>query len=190
MLVSDPVACAAALRRLIQHEAAVFTSADETFRFLVRGSPDDLESEDNDTKGVFEVCVVADAPQIRRVCENSCTDGYLVDEDDLFVLDEFYVDTSSPDNAKDFMEFLNAVHAYVMCGCGQHFVKDPPNVMCVSCHMTLPPLKPPGEAFECPVCYERVDVPRWIHTYTCCKQRVCTRCAARVTKCPMCRKEQ
>lgn len=173
--------CLDALRRL-RCDAVCLHG--ECGKVVVRGTVEE-------SMGYYEVCLITDTPLLQQVCGNSCCDGYFEEpeeEKEVFVLEEFCICLSDPkDNLDDFVKFLNRVLRYRVCPCARYFIKDSHD-RCVACHMTLPPEK--QEHFECPVCYERVQrYPEWASKCSACSQTICAACAARVTGCPLCRKQ-
>ena len=176
--------CLDALRR-VRCDAVCLRNAGIGMRVILRGT-------EEDDVGYYEVCVHTDTPLLKRVCNNSLCDGYFEDDDETFVLEEFTVpltetaEMTTTSEKDDLVDFLNAVLTYTVCPCATSFVKDRCD-RCIACHLTLPP-DDPEKHIECPVCYERVAAhPAWISVCGECTQTLCARCAARVTKCPMCR---
>lgn len=170
------------------NEATVFWSASREFRIMLRNVPE----VDPPGNVAFEVCVVEGPDNdeeentgLPRVLELEY-DGYF-EEDGAFVFDLFVHTMEEIVQAPEVLEparkRLNALHAFTICPCGAHFIKDGAR-MCLFCQLTA---DPPGE-HTCAICLETCPTARHMVKQPCCGQMLHHKCMAKwAGPCPMCR---
>lgn len=193
-LVRDCAALLACAMRLhLSNEAVAFWNASREFRMLLRNDPTE--------PGVvaFELCIMPGDEdddegddRLARVLELE-HDGYLDDDDGLFVLAGYSFPLEdvvrSPDMLEEARAYVNRVHAYSICKCGAYLIKDGAR-MCLFCQLTDDP-SAPADQF-CAICHD-TGAARHMVTQACCGQalhRSCSATWASVSKdarCPLCR---
>lgn len=181
------------LRMHAHNDAVIFWNASRDFRMLLRNDPTETGTI------AFELCIVPDdddeededgGSSLARVLQLE-HDGYM-DDDGAFVVDAFSFAMDdlvrSPDLLEGAKACVNRVHAYALCMCGQHFVKDGA-ATCLYCQLTEDPAD--GRHF-CAICHD-TGAPRHMAKQACCGQmlhRACLatwRCTSRDARCPLCR---
>lgn len=195
-LVKDCKSMLACVLRMHAHnDAVIFWNAARDFRMLLRNDPSDPGTI------AFELCIVPDDDEdeddqgsLARVLQLE-HDGYM-DDDGLFVVDTFSFAMDEVARSPDLLEgakaCVNRVHAYTLCMCGQHFVKDGATT-CLFCQLTEDPAAPDaGARHFCAICHD-TGPPRYMTKQACCSQmlhRACLatwRCTSGDTRCPLCR---
>lgn len=197
-LVKDCKSMLACVMRMhTNNDAVLFWNASRDFRMLLRNDPDEPGTV------AFEVCIIpdddddGDGDTLAHVLELE-HDGYM-DDDGLFVVDSFNFAMDelvrSPDLLAAAKSCVNRVHAYALCKCGQHFVKDGA-ATCLFCQLTEDPATPDAAVRHfCAICHD-TGAARHMIKQACCTQMLHRACLAtwrstsRDTRCPLCRATQ
>ncbi len=197
-LIRDSHSLLACLMRMrVTNDAVVFWNASREFRVMLRNDPVDEES------GVlaFDACILPDDSDDEDDDEGGCPvrralqlehDGY--DEDGVFVVEaqSYRLEelTRRPDLLDGAVERINTVYNYVVCKCGDYFIKDGAP-QCLYCQLTQDSAADATKHL-CPICLE-TGPARHMARQPCCSQMMHSRCLAvwkssgRNATCPMCR---
>jgi hypothetical protein len=199
VIIRDPDALLSVLQRLQATTGAIcMFNADRTFHLMLRsidmGGDDDDNRTDDDL--CFDVCLVK--PDEDSVVDDAQWDTILqlehdgyIDEDDLvFVMDEWTVSARCPDRRTllHAVQRINSVFAMSICPCKQYFIKDGGDI-CPFCQLTstAADLKP---AYCC-VCATTMPRKHMV-SQPCCAQPIHAHCLqtwqvrSGDLRCPMC----
>ncbi len=186
VLISDPEAMAATLRRLhVLNDAVTFWNEQRSFKLMVRNDPVDAE-----TLACELVMIVDEDDEAMGDLMSLMSDGYL-EEPGTFVLDtwSFPFETFSSKDADKVAKAVNSAYLYRVCPCGKYLIKDEGGV-CLYCQMTA--TADDRAVHFCPICCEE---GRAMHMtqMPCCSNRLHTHCLATWhhksgdERCPLCR---
>ena len=184
VMVHDPGALLACLRRLRDANDALVVANDGGIRICIRNDPDLADAETL----AFDVCIVVeDDAVIARATANEL-DMY-DDESGCVIVEDFCFKETNAAKLAHAAKLLNAMFLWRVCLCGDRLVKDAHPLMCYACEMTTSAADRVTDA-TCPICYD-AGFPRWMTTTPCCGQkmhRMCRdACAKNDSRCPLCR---
>lgn len=187
MLVNDPVAMLATLKRLhVLNDGVLFWNEQRSFKLMLRNDPVDPESV------ACELAIVVDEDDegMMRVLEMMTNDGYM-DEPGTLVVESWCFAASDVglEEAAKVQHAVNRVYSYRVCPCAKYLIKDDAGV-CLFCQMTA---SADNSSWHfCPICCEE---GREMHMtlQPCCGQHLHARCMETWVhksgddRCPLCR---
>lgn len=200
VIIREPDVLVSVLQRLKASQGAIcMFNVDRTFQIMLRSiDMDNDEEEGGDELLFFDVCLVkleeddsvVDDAQWDTILQLE-HDGYVDDDDMVFVMDEWNLAARDPDRATllHAVQRINELYRMTICPCNQYFIKDGGD-MCPFCQLSCsgPDLK---VAFCC-VCQSETPRKHMV-CQPCCSQRIHTKCLrawhvrSGGSRCPMCR---
>lgn len=193
-IIRDPDMLLSVLRRLnASNDGAIcMFNTDRSFQIMLRCV--DMGDDDEDTIA-FEVALVKgeemDDARWDEILQLE-HDGYLDDDDMVFVMDEWTLSSRDPDREtlEEAVQRINSVQRMTVCPCNRYLIKDGGD-MCPFCQLTCTP-DDLVRAFCC-VCLTETP-QKHMPCQPCCSQRIHTRCLAQwyarsqTMQCPLCRR--